>query len=254
MNGGPAAARNAAIELAQGRWMSVLDADDMFLTDRLVTLVAIAREQHLEVVTDNMVIQDARGTRRLFIPEELDGGLQRLSLTDYISRNHLFGRKPSEGYLKPLFDTGFLRRHGLRYDTATRVGEDFLLVAEAMTLGARYGRVRTAGYVYTIGTASISHRLIRRDADAMVEADRRFLSRYAATLDAAESAAWLAHLRNLEDGASFVAMVDNIKARDFAALARSAWHRPAAVRHFSMPIRARIERLARHAAIIGSPA
>jgi succinoglycan biosynthesis protein ExoO len=49
-------------------------------------------------------------------------------------------------------------------------------------------------------------------------------------------------------------MVDNIKARDFAALARSAWRRPAAVRHFSMPIRARIERLARRAAIIGSQA
>jgi succinoglycan biosynthesis protein ExoO len=254
INGGPGAARNAAIELAQGRWISVLDADDMFLADRLVTLVAMARKHDLEVVTDNMVIQDARGTRRLFIPEELDGGLQRLSLTDYISCNQLFGRRSSEGYLKPLFATDFLRRHALHYDTATRVGEDFLLVAEAMTLGARYGRVRTAGYVYTISTASISHRLTRRDADAMVEADRRFLSRHAARLGAAESAAWLAHLRNLEDGASFLAMVDNIKARDFAALARSAWRRPAAVRHFSMPIRARIERLARRAAIIGSPA
>jgi succinoglycan biosynthesis protein ExoO len=254
VNGGPAAARNAAIELAQGKWIAVLDADDMLLANRLATLVTMAHEYHLEVVTDNMVIEDAKGTRRLFLKEQLDGSLQRFSITDYVACNHLFGRRPSEGYLKPVFAADFLRRHTLRYDTATRIGEDFLLVAEAMALGARYGRVRTAGYVYTIGTASISHRLTRRDADAMVEADRRFLSRHVARLGAPERAAWRAHLRNLEDGASFVTMVDNIKARDFAALARSAWRRPAAVRHFSMPIRARIERLVRRAAIAGSPA
>jgi hypothetical protein len=46
-------------------------------------------------------------------------------------------------------------------------------------------------------------------------------------------------------------MVDNIKARDFVSFAQSAWRRPAAVRHFSMPIRARIERLARRGAVSG---
>ncbi len=253
VNGGPAAARNAAMELAQGKWIAVLDADDMFLTDRLVKLVAMAQEHGLEIVTDNMVIEDATGARRLFIDEDLDGGLQCLSVTDYISRNNLFERLPNEGYLKPLFAADFLRRHGLRYDTATRIGEDFLLVAEAMTLGARYGRIRAAGYVYTTSSTSISHRLTRRDADAMVAADRRYLSRHAARLDATERAAWLAHLGKLEDGASFVSMVDNIKARDFVSFAQSAWQRPAAVRHFSMPIRARIERLMRRGAVIGSP-
>ena len=254
VNGGPAAARNAAITLAQGSWIAVLDADDMLLPDRLANLVTMAYRHGLEVVTDNMVIEDAQGTQRLFIPEELNGGLQRFSIADYVACNHLFKRRPSEGYLKPLFAADFLRRHALRYDTTTRIGEDFLLVAEAMTLGARYGRVRTAGYVYTIGTASISHRLTRRDADAMVDADRRFLFRYAARLDTAQRTAWLAHLRNLEDGAGFIAMIDNIKARDYVALARSVWRRPAAIRHFSMPIRARIERLARRVAINGSPA
>jgi succinoglycan biosynthesis protein ExoO len=251
VNGGPAAARNAAIELAQGKWIAVLDADDMFLPDRLVKLVAVAQEHGLEIVTDNMMIEDAAGARRLFIEEDLDGGLQCLSLTDYILRNNLFGRLPNEGYLKPLFAADFLRRHAVRYDTATRIGEDFLLVAEAMALGARYGRVRTAGYIYTTSSTSISHRLTRRHADAMVEADRRYLSRHAARLNATERAAWHAHLRKLEDGASFVSMVDNIKARDFVSFAQSAWRRPAAVRHFSMPIRARIERLARRGAVIG---
>jgi succinoglycan biosynthesis protein ExoO len=252
VNGGPAAARNAAIEVAQGAWIAVLDADDMLLPGRLADLVAKASQDCLEVVTDNIVIEDATGARRLFIEETLDGGVLCRSFAEYISCNYLFGRMPSEGYLKPLFAADFLRRHALRYDTATRIGEDFLLVAEAMALGARYGRVRSAGYVYTIGTTSISHRLNRRDADAMVAADRRFLARYEARLNAAERQAWLMHLSKLQDGASFVAMVDSIKARDFVSLARSAWRRPAAVRHFAMPIRARIERLARFGAPAGS--
>jgi succinoglycan biosynthesis protein ExoO len=254
VNGGPAAARNAAIDAAQGNWIAVLDADDMLIADRLVSLVAIASKYRLEVVTDNMVIEDLTGARRLFIQEALNGDVSCHSLTEYISCNYLFGRKPAEGYLKPLFAAEFLRHHALRYDTATRIGEDFLLVADAMALGARYGRVRSAGYVYTIGTTSISRRLTRRDADAMVAADRRFLSRHAARLNATERAALLEHLERLEDGANFVAMVDSIKARDFVALARSAWRRPAAVRHFSMPIRARIERLARRGTAVGSSA
>ena len=77
------------------------------------------------------------------------------------------------------------------------------------------------------------------------------LARHADRLSAAERAALLTHLARLEDGANFVSMVDSIKARDFVSLARSAWRRPRAVRHFAMPIRARIERLARRGAGVG---
>ncbi|HEX3574456.1 MAG TPA: glycosyltransferase family 2 protein [Rhodopila sp.] len=253
VNGGPAAARNAAIEVAQGKWIAVLDADDRLIEGRLASLISIASEHCLEIVTDNMVIQDAKGTRRLFIEEELDGEILLRFLADYINSNKLFGPSPSEGYLKPVFAADFLRRHALRYDTATRIGEDFLLVAEAMALGARYGRVRSAGYIYTTNSGSISHRLTARNVNQMVAADQRYLSRYGARLDASERAAWLAHLKALEDGANFVAMVESIKARDFVAFARSAWRRPTAFKHFSMPIRARIERLARRHAIDGAP-
>ncbi|MEA2736873.1 MAG: succinoglycan biosynthesis protein ExoO, partial [Acetobacteraceae bacterium] len=204
LNGGPAAARNAGIEAAAGRWIAVLDADDMLLDDRLARLIAAGSKHCLEIVTDNMVIEAANGERRLFIQEKLDDALRFRSFADYIDRNRLFGRLPNEGYLKPVFAADFLRRHALRYDTATRIGEDFLLVAEAMVLGARYGRVRDALYVYTTGGDSISRRLTQRDADAMVQADRRFLARHGDRLDATERAAWLAHLKDLEDGANFV--------------------------------------------------
>jgi succinoglycan biosynthesis protein ExoO len=242
-NGGPAAARNAAIDQASGTWFAVLDADDVLLPGRINSLIATATQHGLDVVTDNMWMKDVTGARRLFITESLDGGVEPLALADYVLRNRLFGKQLGDGYLKPIFAARLFRDNTLRYDTTTRVGEDFLIVAEAMTLGARYGRSRSAGYVYATGGASISRRLRLQDAEAMVEADQRIIARYADRLKAGDRAAWSAHLESLRDGASFVAMVDCIKARDLAQVALLIGRRPSALRHFSMPLRARLDRI-----------
>jgi len=244
-NGGPGAARNTAIAAALGTWIAVLDADDTLLPGRLAALVGAGTQHGLDIVTDNLWVEDAAGTRRLFIPERLDGGLARVTPGDYVRRNLLFGRRPGDGYLKPVFAAGFLRRHGLGYDPAVRIGEDFLIVAEAMALGATYARIRSAGYVYATGDGSLSHRLSFPHVQAMIDADRRVIDRHAARLTPPLRAAWDAHLRSLRDGASFVAMVDAIKARDLAPLARHAAGRPMAIRHFSMPIQARLARWGR---------
>jgi succinoglycan biosynthesis protein ExoO len=242
VNGGPAAARNAALDAACGRWIAVLDADDEMLPTRLHELIGAAAEHRLDIIADNMWVEDVRGRRTLFLPEALDGGIEMPGFADYVLRNRLFGSRPGDGYLKPIFSAAFLRRHALRYDASVRIGEDFLLMAEALALGARYGRRRSAGYIYTTQAGSISRRLRTSDAETMIAADRRFLARYGSRLGRTERAAMAGHLRSLKEGASFTAMVEDIKARNLLALARRITTRPAAVRHFAMPIRARLER------------
>ncbi len=243
VNGGPSAARNAALKVARGRWIAVLDADDAMLPGRLAMLIEAAEAQDLDIITDNMWIAAASGTRELFFDEPLDGTIEPLDLAGYVLRNLMFARNRGDGYLKPLFRTDFLQRHALRYDPAMRIGEDFILMAEALACGARYGRQRSAGYIYTTSSGSISHRLAAAQAQAMVAADLRFLAKYDSSLGPEALAAMHLHLNRLKDAAGFVAMVNAIKAGRFIALAREAVRRPGSVRHFAMPIKARLARL-----------
>jgi succinoglycan biosynthesis protein ExoO len=243
VNGGPSAARNAALALAQGRWIAILDADDAMIPGRLSVLIGAAEAQDLDIITDNMWIAPASGDRELFFNEYLDGTIERLDLDEYVRRNLMFARKRGDGYLKPVFRAAFLQRHDLRYDPAIRIGEDFIMMAEALACGGRYGRHRSAGYVYTTSSGSISHRLGGLQAQAMIGADMRFLAKYGSRLTSSETTAMILHLRRLREGAAFVSMVDAIKGGHFVALARGAVRNPGAVRHFAMPIRARLTRL-----------
>lgn len=243
-NSGPAAARNAALAQAQGRWVAVLDADDAMLPGRLARLATLAEAEGLDLIADNLWRRGADGDDgALLLPEPLDGRLRPFGLAEYLRGNLLFGRGFGYGYLKPLFRRDFLRRHGLRYDDTLRIGEDFQLVLECLIRGARYARHGSAGYAYTSRPGSISHRLRPADVHAMVAADRRFLAQYGAQLNPDENEAARAHLASLVEGAAFVSMVESLKRRQPRRFLHEIAGNPRAIRHFSMPVRAIFARL-----------
>lgn len=255
-NGGPSAARNAAISAARGRWLATLDADDTIEPDRLLRMITRAEAAGAQIAVDNMRVIRADGTlpETMFSPAAL-AATPMLTLPAFIRSNALFRSEHNFGYLKPVFERAFIERHHLRFDENLRIGEDYLFLASAMALGAACVIEPEPGYNYHIREGSISRVLDLRHIEAMMEGDRRFLSRH--SLDAAATAAQTFRARSLRQAHAFLELVDGIKQRSLSRALRAAWRDPLAIAHLRMPIAIRLNRMAaalRGAAIRNSEA
>jgi succinoglycan biosynthesis protein ExoO len=241
-NGGPGAARNAAIELATGNWIAVLDGDDAFLPGRLRRCLDRAAVVGADIVVDNLEARrelDGK-TFPLFAPAYL-ARFETLTLAAFLCGNACFSGGHTLGYLKPLFSRQFLLAHALDYNPDLRIGEDYLLLASALASGAVCAVEQSAGYAYTIRAGSISHRLALADIDRMLAADADFLDSY--ELDQATLKAQRHRTARLQAMRAYIQLVSALKTRNFTEAWRLGFRHPLAVLGLWRPLRARLRRL-----------
>jgi len=151
-NGGPAAARNRGITEAQGEWIALLDADDVWMPGRLERVLPYFGR--CDVIADGLVGYDSAADR--FTGSFFD----RLS-PGPLAFEEIIGKKRGgdtfdSGFLKPFFKRSFIDQHSIRYDTAIRQGEDWLFYVELALLGARIELIETFGYGYTTWVGGFS--------------------------------------------------------------------------------------------------
>jgi succinoglycan biosynthesis protein ExoO len=242
-NGGPGAARNAGLDVATGRWVSILDSDDALRPDRLARMIARAERAEAEIAVDNLdVVRENSDRYYTMFPDDMLARLQEISLADFIGSNVIFRSEHNFGYMKPIFERAFIERHRLRFDETLKIGEDYILLASALARGGRCVVEPMAGYIYYIRQGSISRVLQIRHVDAMIEADRVFLASHA--LNAEAIAAQKRRTKSLTDARSFLKLVESIKCRSPVGILKNACQNPRAIRHLSMPVAARLKRIA----------
>jgi len=164
-NSGPSAARNRALLESQAPWVSILDADDFFLPNRLKGLLSYADEADL--IADDMwrVHEDAvDGPRQLLLGPLLTAP-RLIDFREFITSNLTDqNRQRGElGFIKPILRRSFLDAHKLRYQENMRLGEDYELYARALALGAKLRLVPAQGYVSVVRPSSLSGRHTEED-------------------------------------------------------------------------------------------
>ncbi len=220
VNGGPSAARNRALDLAQGRYVAVLDADDSMEPDRLSRMVAAADDLDADIVVDHVIRFDfdTPGAERTLL---LDRGMadapvaiDLLTLTDPAS-DSAFGAPL--GYLKPLFRRAFIEAQGVRYDPSLRNSEDHYFVAELLAASARMFLLPFVGYHYAIREGSLSYRISPAKARAIIAAERSFRARHTALMTPQMLKASDARLDAWTKVAEFETLIDALKRRNLPA-------------------------------------
>lgn len=185
-NGGPAAARNAAISLAKGEWICVLDSDDRMKPDRLKRMITEAKRLNADVLLGNFqkVYEDAVNlTDEPFLEPGEVSEATPVSLARYVSENSVSKNSKSIGYLKPLIRHSFIKEHLLKYNERLRNGEDCHLIFEALAEGANVYIWPRTDYLYTVRQGSISYRIDPDHFEALIAEDRAFLQKYLDKID-----------------------------------------------------------------------
>lgn len=243
-NSGPGGARNRGIELARGRWFAVLDSDDLYHPERLERLVAEAEAADADAIADDLVLftdGDPASTRRFLLGRQAKAS-SWIGAADYFNQTRMFDSAANLGFLKPLISLAFLRQTGVRYDPSLRIGEDDDLIVRLLQAGLKYRLSPQMTYFYRKHDASISHRIGSSHLGGMIAS--------AATMRAdwvgaplPVTAALARREASFLDAQAFVAAIDALKARRPARAIALAARRPAALRHFAMPVAARLRRL-----------
>lgn len=249
-NLGPGGARNAGLLAATGQWLAILDSDDVMRPDRLARMIALGKARNATIVTDNPeVVQAGLTEGEVMFPRAMLAAVPEISLADFIESNVIFKSTFNYGYMKPVFDRAFIEEHALRYDETLRIGEDYTFLASALAKGGRCVVDPEPGYVYNIRQESISRVLEPRHVAGMLAADATFERTHA--LNPAARRAFMRRQRSLRQAASFLAVVQHLKDRAPVKALGAALRDPAAVRHFRMPIMARLQRYAPPFAVRG---
>jgi succinoglycan biosynthesis protein ExoO len=247
-NLGPAGARNLCLAAATGRWVAIVDNDDILHPDRLARLIAAAEEDRADIAADDLLIfdDDPAVEPGACLHGHWARSSRQIDATTYVRGNALFSGAQALGYLKPVIRAGMIAAAGIRYDATLRVGEDYDFILRLLLAGAGFRVYPDLLYFYRKHRHSISHRLSRAVLEPLLAAHDRVAAE-AKGGDRGFDAAMAGRRASLRKALRFEDLVGALKLRLWPAAMRLAIRYPAVALMLHRPVLERLRRVRREA-------
>ncbi len=226
-NGGPGPARNSALDVAKGEWISVVDADDGLDPRRLTTLLAFAEQHDADMLADNQWLVDGSSGANfdlMFPSHHIDRALV-INAPNFVRNNRPMNIKRKYGLLKPLIRKAFLDRKGICYPDAF-LGEDFLFYLECLIKGARFVLIPEAYYFYQLSRGTLSQTRSLMHADEFIRNCDSLMAREDVQAIPGLVDALKERSADLRSDYVYLQFVQAIKRRQFGQLLRVLWNSP----------------------------
>ena len=225
---GPSGARNAAIAQARGKWLAVLDADDIILPHRTQQLLDCAHQTGADLVADNLYrfYDGDPETVWPLLPDDEPYQSWRIKLSDWIGRNSMLGGEANLGYVKPMVKADFVRRHKVTYSTEVRIGEDYLFVLSLLVRGAQFSITSQPMYLYRVHSKSLSHQLDVGILHQLLSAQNKIASGLSTEELKSISSSFLHHQRSIYHAGNYENIKRHIRAKDWSSALNLLTGRP----------------------------
>jgi succinoglycan biosynthesis protein ExoU len=217
-NEGPSVARNRGLGMSDAPWVAILDGDDYFLPNRFVALLDAS--EGVDFIADDQVqVREEDSDNPAAGGEVLVGHKEIIAvdLATFVARNLSQGRRQRKefGFLKPIMRRSFLDLHQLRYDEKLRLGEDFILYATALAMGAVFKVVPFKTYVSVVRSSSISGNHSKEDLEQLRESSKN-LARLP-QLTVSERRMFRRHSNSIDARVQWLNVIEAVKRRSVTA-------------------------------------
>lgn len=157
-NYGQSVARNKGMELALGKYISFVDADDVLANDAIEKLITIAEKGKYDIVSGNYFRVDEK--IKISSNSYNSGEINKYGYKDQLKRYNLYKTSSSFGYVwGKLYRKAFIDEHKVTFDEAKKVFmEDTLFNLKAFSFNPKYYVLNEPIYYYYIYETSTSNK------------------------------------------------------------------------------------------------
>lgn len=157
-NFGQGVARNKGMEIASGKYICFVDADDFLVKDSIERLLSIAEKGIYDIVSGNYFRVDKK--IKISSNSYSSGEIDRNGCKEHRKRYNLFKTSSSFGYVwGKLYRCSFISKNKLRFDVSNKVYmEDSLFNLKAFSFSPKYYVLNEPIYYYNIHESSISNK------------------------------------------------------------------------------------------------